>query len=254
MKKLSAILVMVLVLTMTVITVSAADDIGYKLSPSKATVEAGETFTIEVSYTPTTLGLFSADVLIGYDTTLVEFVTATSALTVAGQPYTVKNAYPSAGYLTLSHGTDWGCAYENGKLSTVTFKALADVSGTANFSIDLPAEGGILGNDFETHGLISKEGTSITIGSEPNPDPVFTVDKAVDGNAVKVTVANSNLVAAGKIYVATFDGDVLVDCQVQDITDDTLTFSGLEGELSTAKIFVWDNNNVPIEYATTPAQ
>ena len=239
MKKISAILAMVFILVMAVMPVSAAELTGVALTASAETVEIGTEIIITVSCTPDTTGVLSADLLIGYDSTLVEFVESdTDANDVEGEGIYF-------GAYTKSSAPFYG------ELGTVTFKAIAN--GKANFTVALQDEySAVKDTDKVSHTSdLVMTGVSVQIGSEPDSKPeVFTVDKVVDGNAVKVTVANSNLVAAGKIYVATFNGDVLVDCQVQDIKDDTLTFSGLAGELSTAKMFVWDNNNVPIEYVS----
>lgn len=87
-----------------------------------------------------------------------------------------------------------------------------------------------------------------------DPEPVFEISAAVDGTAVDVAVANSNLVAAGTVYVATFADGALVDCKTAALADGTTVFDGLEGDLSTAKVFVWDANMIPIVAAPIAVQ
>lgn len=240
MKKLSAILVMVLVLMMTVVTVSA-DSVGYKLTPSKATVAAGEEFTIDVLYTPSTTNLAAADVLIGYDPALVQYVDATPA--VSGQTYTKKNNYPSAGFLTLSHATDFSVYYTGGKLSTVTFRALVD--GSATFTVDITSGGGIMDDQWgQFDSVTSKEGTTVTIGSVTPPvvEKKFEVSAVENTDKTVVTVKDSSEVAAGTVYVANYVDDVLVSCESKPLADGDLEFA-ITGNV---KVFVWDANNVPL--------
>lgn len=70
----------------------------------------------------------------------------------------------------------------------------------------------------------------------------FKVTAADNGTDTVVTVENKGD-KTGKVYVATFVGGVLDACQVKDLADGELKFEGLTGDV---KVFVWDNNMVPL--------
>jgi hypothetical protein len=242
MKKLSAILVMVLVFAMTVVPVSAAGE-GYVLTPSATTVAAGEQFTIDVTYTPASMEVWTADVLVGYDTALVKYVSATPAVT--GQTFTPK-ADATAGTLTLVIATDMSVYYTGGKLATITFEALADVNGNAAFTVGLPASGAITDSAWTGYSDITGTGTTVAIGNViPEPPVVekkFEVSAVENTDKTVVTVKDSSEVAAGTVYVANYVDDVLVSCESKPLADGDLEFA-ITGNV---KVFVWDANNVPL--------
>jgi len=82
----------------------------------------------------------------------------------------------------------------------------------------------------------------LTINGVQEPVKEFKVTATDDGSKTVVTVANKGN-KTGKVYVATFVGGVLDLCQVKDLADGDLTFEGLTGDV---KVYVWDNNMVPL--------
>ena len=242
MKKVCLILTMVLVFAMTVVPVSAASAVDLVLTGPTEAVVPGESFVVQLTHEPADAVVNGIVFYVTVDADLIESVKASNQFQVSA----ITNGEVK---IMGDNGDETGFG---GSMTNITFTSKAGVNGVAAISISRVIE--LIDYDSEDVDFtLTKATVDVQIGESgsSDPDPEFTVDKAVEGNAVKVTVANSDLVSEGQIYVAIFNGDVLVDCQVQDIKDGTLTFSGLDGDLDTAKMFVWDDTLTPITYATS---
>lgn len=251
MKKLSAILALALVFALTVVPVSAAQSIEVSLVPSATTVPAGETFTLDVVYTPSTVQMATANIKLEFDPELVSYVSAAAPSEVVGAQFIPNATNVATGILLLPCSA--GASYYGGKMGTLTFKALESVNGTAQFT--LTENGAMEDFDLEMVNATFKN-LSVTIGeggSEPDPDPVFTVTAVDDGTKTTVTVANKGD-KVGKVYVASYNGEVLTKCEAKDLADGSLEFA----VTGSVKVFVWDANNVPLldnyVVATAPVQ
>lgn len=243
MKKLSAILTIICIVALTVIPVSASEPVDLVFTAQADKVNPGENIVIDFTYTPSSQCVNGLNVTVSFDSTLIDSdKVKASGLTVG--------KYDGYMVITGENTDEEGWA---GEISTLTLPTLETANGKATIYISSVKE--IIDYDMENLEYTTTNAT-VTVqvgdgGSTPDPEPVFTVDKTVDGGVVKVEVKNADLAGAGKIYVATFNGGVLVDCIEKTIANGTLDFAGLEGDVSTAQMFVWNDQLVPITYATS---
>lgn len=243
MKRISAILVMALVVAMTVVPVCAID-VTVAMSTPSTTIDAGTDFSVAIDYTPASEPLASFEAAIYYDAEKIDYKgTYTLA---AGATGTVNKTTDGRIKIAIASADAW-----TGNFLTLDFASKAEVSGTAEFTLEVD-----LIDDVDMNGeheALDVTPLVMTIGgSEPDPEPeVFAISATESGNDVVVTVDNADLAVGEeiKVYVATYtDGDVLVTCQEQALVDGTMTFTGLAN--ANAKVFVWDNQNVPVADVT----
>lgn len=248
MKKLSIFLAIALVIAMTVVPACAADEeINIALKTASSNIQPGTQFTVDVTFTPASKLMNALDFNIYWDATKVKYVSITPAV----GSY-MDNEVSGGRFFTL-----WGTntiVYTEGKVATITFETLSDVSGATDITIDaeyaafIPSIGSVTVEDIEE--FASETGVTVKIGSEPVVEEKFEISATTDGGNVVVTAENIDKAVGEeiKVYVATYAGGVLVNCQEQALVEGPMTFTGLAD--ASARVFVWDKYNVPVADVT----
>lgn len=253
-KIINIVLTIALILNLSVICASAEDIVTFSMS---ATEMVDGMFDVAVDVSDGA-NLMSGTFLVTYDTSLVEVdedLTYTDGDSV--QTGMCNTDIPGEIYYSFVNTTK--CISDE-TVFYVSFKALSDVNGKAVFNVTVDPEG-TEGINYSPSGNPKKNKDTTLIKEGFNKTSSVTVQIGEDKPEVKEFAVKANLVDgkvvvtaenigenAGTVYVATFNGGVLVDCETKALAEiaDGWTVENLDGEAANAQIFVWNDAMVPL--------